>query len=44
MPAMAAQSALRKTAFDQADYEQRLIKLYYPYSRGEGQTDVIRVK
>ena len=35
-------SSLR-TAFEQGDYERRLVEHYYPYSLGEGQTDVTRV-
>jgi glutathione S-transferase len=36
--------AFKTTAFDQGEYEQRLVEHYYPYSLGEGQTDVTRVK
>jgi glutathione S-transferase len=35
--------AFKTTAFEQGDYEQRLVEHYYPYSLGEGQTDVTRV-
>lgn len=38
--AMLANPAFRVTAFDQDDYQQRLVDHYYPYSQGEGQTDV----
>lgn len=38
--AMLAQPSFRATAFDQADYEQRLVVHYYPYSLGDGQKDV----
>ena len=35
--------AFGATAFEQGDYEKRLVDHYYPYSLGEGQTDVTRV-
>ena len=38
-----AQPAFQATAFDHENYQQRLIDHYYPYSLGEGQTDVTRV-
>ena len=41
--AMLAQPAFRATAFDQPDYEQRLVEHYYPYSQGDGQKDVTGV-
>jgi glutathione S-transferase len=41
--AMLKHPAFRKTAFDQGDYEKRLVDHYYPYSLGEGQVDVTRV-
>jgi len=41
--AMLEHPAFRKTAFDQGNYEQRLVEHYYAYSLGEGQTDVTRV-
>ena len=41
--AMLANPVFRTTAFDQGEYEQRLIKHYFPYSLGEGQVDVTRV-
>ncbi len=41
--AMLQQPAFRKTAFDQDDYERRLVEHYYPYSLGEGQVDVTKV-
>ena len=41
--AMLAQPAFQATAFDHENYQQRLIDHYYPYSLGEGQTDVARV-
>jgi glutathione S-transferase len=37
---MLAQSAFQATAFDQENYQQRLIDHYYPYSLGEDQKDV----
>jgi glutathione S-transferase len=41
--AMLDHAAFKTTAFEQGDYEQRLVEHYYPYSLGEGQTDVTRV-
>lgn len=41
--AMLADPAFKITAFNQGDYEQRLIEHYLPYSLGEGQVDVTRV-
>ena len=41
--AMLDHPAFKTTAFEQGDYEQRLVEHYYPYSLGEGQTDVTRV-
>lgn len=41
--AMLGHPAFKATAFDQDDYQKRLVKHYYPYSLGEGQTDVTRV-
>jgi glutathione S-transferase len=41
--AMLSQPAFQATAFDHENYQQRLIDHYYPYSLGEGQTDVTRV-
>ena len=41
--AMLEHPAFRTTAFDQGDYEQRLIDHYYPYSLGEGQNDVTKI-
>lgn len=41
--AMLAHPAFRVTAFDQDDYEKRLVEHYYPYSLGKGQADVTRV-
>jgi hypothetical protein len=35
-------SAFKVTAFDQGDYQNRLVEHYHPYSLGEGQTDVTR--
>jgi glutathione S-transferase len=35
--------AFKTTAFQQGDYEQRLVEHYFPYSLGEGQTDVTRI-
>lgn len=40
---MLADPAFKVTAFDQGDYQQRLVEHYVPYSLGEGQTDVTRV-
>lgn len=40
---MLAQPAFRATAFDQPDYEQRLVEHYYSYSQGDGQKDVTGV-
>jgi hypothetical protein len=34
--------AFRKTAFDQEDYEKRLVEHYLPYSQGGGSTHVTR--
>ena len=41
--AMLDHPAFKSTAFEQGDYERRLVEHYYPYSLGEGQTDVTRV-
>jgi glutathione S-transferase len=41
--AMLDHPAFKTTAFEQGDYERRLVEHYYPYSLGEGQTDVTRV-
>ncbi|MDH3389910.1 MAG: glutathione S-transferase family protein, partial [Gammaproteobacteria bacterium] len=41
--AMLEHPSFRKTAFDQGDYEKRLVEHYYPYSQGEGSTHVTRV-
>ena len=41
--AMLALPAFQATATDQADYKNRLVKHYLPYSLGEGQTDVTQV-
>lgn len=41
--AMLAHPAFKVTAFDQPEYEKRLVEHYYPYSLGEGQRDVTRV-
>jgi glutathione S-transferase len=41
--AMLDHPAFKSTAFEQDDYERRLVEHYYPYSLGEGQTDVTRV-
>ncbi len=41
--AMLGHPSFRVTAFDQDDYERRLVEHYYPYSQGEGQADVTRV-
>jgi glutathione S-transferase len=38
-----ANSAFKTTAFDQGEYEQRLVEHYFPYSLGDGQADVTRV-
>ncbi len=40
--AMLRHPAFKLTASDQGDYENRLVEHYYPYSQGEGQTDVTR--
>lgn len=40
--AMLQHPAFKVTAFDQGDYEIRLVEHYYPYSQGEGQTDVTK--
>ena len=41
--AMLAVPAFKATATDHADYQDRLVEHYLPYSLGEGQTDVTRV-
>lgn len=40
---MLARSDFKKTSLDIADYEKRLIDVYYPYSQGEGQLDVTKI-
>jgi len=40
---MLVDPAFKVTAFDQGDYQQRLVEHYVPYSLDEGQTDVTRV-